>query len=72
MPDIINEMETYLRNDSTANYKHKVRGQHPDGTAQGDPAENQIMGEIDEHMADWSVAEIMEAWQTFKSTQNPT
>eukprot|EP00972_Heterocapsa_arctica_P063454 9363255-Heterocapsa_arctica.AAC.1 len=65
-------METDLRNYSAENYKHTIRGQHPDGTAQGDPEENQIMGETDDHMADWSVADIMRAWQTFKGTQNPT
>eukprot|EP00972_Heterocapsa_arctica_P030053 4429585-Heterocapsa_arctica.AAC.1 len=72
MPDIINEMDIDLRNYSTENYKHKIRGQHPDGTALGDPAYNYIMGEIEEHMADWPVADIMEAWQTFKGRQNPT
>eukprot|EP00972_Heterocapsa_arctica_P105162 15495983-Heterocapsa_arctica.AAC.1 len=31
MPDIIHEMETDLRNYNTENYKHKIRGQQPDG-----------------------------------------
>eukprot|EP00972_Heterocapsa_arctica_P114135 16440912-Heterocapsa_arctica.AAC.1 len=30
MPDIINGMESELRNFNTENFKHKIRGQHPD------------------------------------------
>eukprot|EP00972_Heterocapsa_arctica_P106903 15747351-Heterocapsa_arctica.AAC.1 len=65
-------MESDLRNYNTESYKHKIRGQHPDGNALGEPEENHIMGKIEEHMADWSVADIMEAWQTFKGRQNVT
>eukprot|EP00972_Heterocapsa_arctica_P068784 10165457-Heterocapsa_arctica.AAC.1 len=65
MPDIINEMESDLRNFNTESFKHKIRGQHPDrGNPLGDPEENDVMGEIEEHMTDWSVADIMNAWQT--------
>eukprot|EP00972_Heterocapsa_arctica_P037630 5538709-Heterocapsa_arctica.AAC.1 len=58
--------------DKRGTKEDKIRGQRPDGTAQGDPEENQIMGEIEEHITDWLVEEIMEAWQTFKGTQKPT
>eukprot|EP00972_Heterocapsa_arctica_P074899 11054626-Heterocapsa_arctica.AAC.1 len=49
MPDIINEMESELRNSNTENFKRKIRGQHPDRwNSLDDAEENEIMGEVEE------------------------
>eukprot|EP00972_Heterocapsa_arctica_P104756 15437777-Heterocapsa_arctica.AAC.1 len=59
MPDIINEMETDLRDFKPENFKHKNRGQHPD-TVEG-REDNNIMGDTDAFMDDISVEDLMEA-----------
>eukprot|EP00972_Heterocapsa_arctica_P098368 14516879-Heterocapsa_arctica.AAC.1 len=51
MPDIINFMETGLREFKTENFRHKERGQHTGTVESWDDYE--IMGDTEDFMEDW-------------------